>query len=85
LDSASWDSLVATDLWPGFYTANCSVTPLFATSYVRDSLGRITALTEMVRGVTQVQAFTYDSAGRLATVRRAGQLMASYAVGKRLR
>src|ERR687891_302839 len=60
------------------YAASFSGSPLFQTSYVRDSLGRITELTETVQGVTQVQAFTYDSAGRLETVRRDGQLTASY-------
>ncbi|MGH7517999.1 MAG: RHS repeat-associated core domain-containing protein [Gemmatimonadales bacterium] len=53
-------------------------TTLFQTSYVRDSLSRITELTETVQGVAQVQAFTYDSAGRLETVRRNGTLTATY-------
>ncbi|MCI0689895.1 MAG: hypothetical protein L0Y54_22050, partial [Sporichthyaceae bacterium] len=51
---------------------------MFQTSYVRDSLSRITELTETIQGVTQVQAFTYDSAGRLETVRRNGILTATY-------
>jgi RHS repeat-associated protein len=52
--------------------------PLFQTSYVRDSLSRITELTETVQGTTTVLAFTYDSAGRLFEVRRDGQLTATY-------
>jgi RHS repeat-associated protein len=60
------------------YTATIASAPLFQTSYVRDSLGRITELTEVVQGVTTVAAFSYDSAGRLETVRRDGTLTASY-------
>jgi RHS repeat-associated protein len=51
---------------------------LFTTSYVRDSLSRITQLTERVNGTTQVAAFTYDSVGRLSTVTRNSVLTASY-------
>jgi RHS repeat-associated protein len=51
---------------------------LFRTSYVRDSLSRITDLTEIVEGDTTVAEFTYDDAGRLETVTRNGQLAASY-------
>ncbi len=51
---------------------------LVQTNYVRDSLSRITELTETIQGVTQIQAFTYDSAGRLDTVRRNGTLTATY-------
>ena len=54
-----------------------SADTLFRTSYVRDSLSRITELTEIV-GDTAVAAFTYDDAGRLETVTRNGQLTASY-------
>jgi RHS repeat-associated protein len=51
---------------------------LFTTSYVRDSLSRITQLTERVNGVTQLVGFTYDSVGRLSTVTRNSVLTASY-------
>jgi RHS repeat-associated protein len=60
------------------YAASAGGTALFQASYVRDSLSRITQLTEMVQGATRVIAFTYDSAGRLETVRRDGTLAASY-------
>ncbi len=60
------------------YAVDFSGTPLFATSYTRDSLSRITQLTETVQGVTIARAFTYDSGGRLVTVRRDGQVVASY-------
>jgi RHS repeat-associated protein len=61
------------------YTATGSTgDTLFRTSYVRDSLSRITEVTEIVQGDTTVAEFTYDDAGRLETVTRNGQLTASY-------
>jgi RHS repeat-associated protein len=61
------------------YTATVSSgDTLFRTSYVRDSLSRITELTEIVEGDTTVAEFTFDDAGRLETVTRNGQLTASY-------
>ena len=58
--------------------ASGAMDTLLATSYVRDSLSRITQLIERVQGTTQVVAFTYDSVGRLATVSRNGTPTASY-------
>ncbi len=60
------------------YTASRSGTTLFQTSYVRDSLERITQITQNVEGTTTVASFTYDTAGRLFEVHRDGQLTASY-------
>ncbi len=60
------------------YNASAGGTALFQASYLRDSLSRITELTETVQGVASTIAFTYDSAGRLETVRRDGTLTASY-------
>lgn len=60
------------------YSATFGGSTLFQTNYVRDSLSRITELTETVQGVTTVLAFTYDSAGRLEMVRRNGTLTATY-------
>ncbi len=60
------------------YSASAGGAALFQSSYVRDSLSRITELTETVQGVASTIAFTYDSAGRLETVRRGGTLTASY-------
>jgi RHS repeat-associated protein len=59
-------------------TARRGTDTLFATSYVRDSLSRITQLTERANGTTQVVAFTYDSVGRLSSVTRNGTPAASY-------
>ncbi|MGH9892261.1 MAG: RHS repeat-associated core domain-containing protein, partial [bacterium] len=62
------------------YTASHtgSGSPLFQTSYLRDSLGRITELTETIQGTTATLAYSYDSAGRLFDVRRDGTLTATY-------
>jgi RHS repeat-associated protein len=60
------------------YTASSGATTLFQTGYVRDSLSRVTQLTETVQGTTSTAQFSYDSAGRLATVTRNGTLTASY-------
>jgi RHS repeat-associated protein len=60
------------------YTAAVSGDTLFRTSYARDSLSRITELTEVVEGDTTVAEFPYDDAGRLETVTRNGTLTASY-------
>ncbi|MEZ4864465.1 MAG: RHS repeat-associated core domain-containing protein [Caldilineaceae bacterium] len=60
------------------YTANVGAAPLFQTSYARDALGRITTLTETITNATVVYLYGYDTAGRLATVRRNGAQIASY-------
>jgi YD repeat-containing protein len=60
------------------YTATSGATTLIQTAYTRDSLDRITSLTETVGGSPSTAAFTYDSAGRLATVTRDGVLTATY-------
>lgn len=46
--------------------------------YARDSIGRITTLTETVQGVTTVHGYTYDAAGRLYQVRLGGVLQSTY-------
>ena len=51
---------------------------LYQSSYTRDSLGRVTELSETIDGTTTVSVFTYDSAGRLFEVRRNGALAATY-------
>jgi RHS repeat-associated protein len=59
-------------------TTSRSGTALFQASYTRDSLSRITSLTETVGGTSITSGFTYDSAGRLFEVRRDGVLTATY-------
>jgi RHS repeat-associated protein len=60
------------------YTATSGGANMFLTSYVRDSLDRIIQLTETVQDTVSVFAFSYDSVGRLAEVRRAGNVTANY-------
>ncbi len=70
------------------YTSANGASTLFQSSYVRDSLGRITQMSENVEGLTSVTAFSYDTAGRLWEVRRDGVVSATYEYdpnGNRLR
>jgi RHS repeat-associated protein len=60
------------------YRANVGSTPLFQTSYARDSLGRITALTETISTTTTSYLYGYDAAGRLERVTRNGASIATY-------
>jgi RHS repeat-associated protein len=60
------------------YTANVNATAVFATSFVRDKLGRISQKTETSQGVTHVFDYTYDTAGRLTDVDRDSAPFASY-------
>lgn len=60
------------------YRANADATLLFQTSYGRDNLGRITTLTETIGGATAIYLYSYDAAGRLATLIRNGAQIASY-------
>jgi RHS repeat-associated protein len=63
---------------PASLTAATNGSTLFATSYTRDSLDRITQLTETVQGAATSLAFAYDSAGRLKEVQRNGSIVATY-------
>jgi len=60
------------------YAALYGTDTLLAVRYGRDSLARITTLTETTSGTVTVRGFGYDSAGRLQTVTENGQLVASY-------
>src|SRR5262249_218027 len=50
---------------PVDYAASYSGAVFYATHFDRDSLGRITAKTETIGGVTDAYVYTYDIAGRL--------------------
>ncbi len=50
------------------YTASFNSTNLYGVQYTRDKLGRITQKNETIGGTTTVYAYSYDQAGRLATV-----------------
>lgn len=52
--------------------------PRFSVTYTRDALGRIQQKSETVNGVTHVEAYTYDVAGRLTSVTRDGAPLVSY-------
>ncbi|MBP7291233.1 MAG: RHS repeat-associated core domain-containing protein [Nannocystaceae bacterium] len=45
---------------------------LYEIAFTRDALGRLLSKTETVGGVTTVESYTYDGAGRLDTVERDG-------------
>jgi RHS repeat-associated protein len=61
------------------YTATSGAATLFQTSYIRDSLDRITSVTESVGSdPATTTAFIYGSAGQLFEVRRDGVLTATY-------
>jgi YD repeat-containing protein len=59
-------------------TSRHGTNTLFATTYTRDSLGRISTLQETIQGDTRTFRYTYDVAGRLATVRRNDTLISVY-------
>jgi RHS repeat-associated protein len=58
--------------------ADYNTTGLYAATYTRDKLGRITQKTETVEGLPTITDYGYDLAGRLATVTTDGVLTASY-------
>ncbi|WP_375773297.1 hypothetical protein NR798_21260 [Archangium gephyra] len=56
-------------------SASAGATPLYTLHLVRDGLGRISEKTETLLGTTHTYVYTYDTAGRLETVRKDGTLM----------
>ena len=60
------------------YTANYSSSPVFQTTYSRDSLGRITTLNETMQGVSKTMQYSYDPVGRLTEVWRNDTLVSQY-------
>jgi len=59
-------------------SASAGSTALYATSYTRDALGRITQLDETVQGEASSWGYAYDGAGRLWKVTHDGTLVAQY-------
>jgi YD repeat-containing protein len=59
-------------------SASYSGSAIFATSYTRDALGRITDLVETVQGVTTAWGYEYNAAGQLWRVRENGLQVAEY-------
>jgi RHS repeat-associated protein len=60
------------------YTAAYPAGLSFQISYTRDALGRITAKTEIINGITTTWGYSYDQAGRLIETTKNGDLWASY-------
>ena len=60
------------------YSAEAVGAEVFATTYTRDKLGRITAKTDTVDGATNTDEYAYDDAGRLATVTLNGAPFTAY-------
>lgn len=60
------------------YSASAGGTPLLSIAYTRDLLGRITQKRETRSGSTQTFEYTYDTAGRLAEVKRDGTTLSTY-------
>jgi YD repeat-containing protein len=60
------------------YTALLNASPLFTQHYTHDAAGRVTAIDETTGSTTLTRAFSYDTAGRLATVTQNGKPVATY-------
>ncbi|QLQ32438.1 MAG: hypothetical protein HZT40_13540 [Candidatus Thiothrix singaporensis] len=60
------------------YTASNGDNPLVQWGYTRDKLGRITAKTETINGVSHTYGYSYDTAGRLQTVTQDGTTIGDY-------
>ncbi|MBI2571652.1 MAG: RHS repeat-associated core domain-containing protein, partial [Candidatus Schekmanbacteria bacterium] len=60
------------------YSASAGGDAIYAVSYQRDDLGRITARQETMQGETADVAYAYDEAGRLAAVTEDGAPAASW-------
>ncbi|MCB1032595.1 MAG: hypothetical protein KDD47_02025, partial [Acidobacteria bacterium] len=58
--------------------ASHGTTPLFAATYQRDALGRVTEAAETVLGSSHTTAYRYDLRGRLVEVERDGVLVEAY-------
>ncbi len=74
-----------TDTWsyngfaePVRYQATFSGADLLTVQYARDKLGRITAKTETIGGVTDTYGYSYDLAGRLTQVTKNSTPLATY-------
>ena len=60
------------------YNATANSSNIFATTYTRDDLGRITTKAETIGGVTTTYDYLYDLAGRLMEVQQNGVTTATY-------
>ncbi|GAB4181581.1 MAG: hypothetical protein Tsb002_01660 [Wenzhouxiangellaceae bacterium] len=60
------------------YQAQANASTIFQQQFQRDKLGRISRKTEIVNGVAETFDYSYDLAGRLATVTQDGSLISTY-------
>ena len=60
------------------YSSAAGGATLLSDSYTRDALGRITAKTETIGGVTTTTSYDYDTAGRLTSVTENGVTIHGY-------
>jgi len=60
------------------YQANVGAAPLIQWNYQRDNLGRISHREEIIQGITHIDDYAYDLAGRLIEVKQNGSVTASY-------
>jgi RHS repeat-associated protein len=62
----------------GSYEALFNANKLYASTYKRDSVGRIVEKIETIDGASTTYAYAYDDAGNLKEVRQDGSVVASY-------
>ena len=59
-------------------TASVNGSSIYGSTITRDAAGRIAQKTETVAGITTVDVYSYDAAGRLTTVTRDGAVLVSF-------
>jgi len=74
-----------TDTWsrndfgePSDYSVTSGTASLFATTYIRDKLGRITEKVETIEGISHTYSYRYGAAGGLVEVQTDGVVTESY-------
>jgi RHS repeat-associated protein len=60
------------------YAATYNGAAVYGAQFTRNALGRITAQSETLGGVTAAYAYTFDTAGRLTTVSKNGTVVSTY-------
>ncbi|WP_303900977.1 NHL domain-containing protein [Thiohalomonas denitrificans] len=83
LSATAIDSIETSRTWNTFSelqteTVTLDGQPVMTVEYTRDKLGRISEKRETTDGSTTTYAYSYDTAGRLETVRENGILTATY-------
>ena len=60
------------------YAATYNGAAVYGAQFTRNALGRVTAQSETLGGVTTAYAYTFDTAGRLTTVSKNGTVVSTY-------